>query len=334
MAATERLRAPGILDADEWLARSKAAVLAEIEGVLSLEAASAAQASLLSRALTELSARTTGGGIIACVHLPLLAHVAFGGRTKAAVPLAAATTIIEAAAILLDHALDGELAEPWAHQPEAAIMAAALGGGPIARRALARAPARPQRRLAVQDELDRGLLKIAAGQLQDLELRRQEEPPELDALIAAAAGKTGGRRRLQVRLGAVLAGAAPDRHPLVGFADALGTARQLASDLADLNGRRPSRDLTAETWTWPLAWHARQLAGVAQAQFAIRRHEAANDPDVAAAIAEEVRGGGALLRTTLEIRRHCMLARRCLAESSTSPVVAELLDRLVSVMEP
>jgi Polyprenyl synthetase len=334
MAARPTLAHIEALGADEWLAVSAAVVLAEAEDVARREAATPAQRSLLSRALRDTSSRVSAGGIIPCVHLPLIASVACGREAQAAVPLAVTATMIEAGANLLDNALDGELVEPWVEQPAMAMMAAVLHGGPLSRRALARAEAPPPRRLAVQEELDRCLLAIAAGQQRDLELGGREHPPTLDALLEAAAGKTGGRRGLEVRLAIVHAGYAPQGHPLIAFARAYGIARQLASDAADLTGTRPSRDLAARIWTWPLAWHAHRLTEAARTQFARRRVAAARDPALAAALTEEVRGTGSLLRTALEVRRWCVVARGRIDEISSAPSVVQLLDRLVGLMDP
>jgi len=329
MTGKDALPDPGELAAGEWLAVAAEAVAAATRDAIGRHAASEPQAALLRAGLSEAPAPGEHREVVSCMHLPLLAYCAAGGSAADALPLACATTMIEAGSYLLDHAVDGELTGAWEGRTAAAILAAVIHAGPLARRALSELP--QERLLAVHAELDRGLLATAAGQQLDVLLAASSGPPSLDDLIAAAAGKSGGRRACEVRLAGALAGVRLDA--LADFAIEYGIARQLASDLVDLTGRRASRDLASATWTWPLAWHARRLDGDRQDAFLAARRAAVADPAAATQLCDELRDAGTLLRTALEAQRHCERARRHLDEAGAPPAVTAVLARVLRSAE-
>ena len=329
MTGKDALPDPGELDAGEWLALAAEAVAAATRAAIERHATTPEQAALLLVGLSEAPAPGPHREVVSCMHLPLLAYCAAGGPAADALPLACATTMLEAGSYLLDHAVDGELGGVWEGRSGAAILAAVIHGGPLARRALSSLPR--ARLLAVHAELDRGLLATAAGQQLDVHLGRSSQAPSLDDLLAAAAGKSGGRRSCEVRIASALAGVRLDA--LASFAVEYGIARQLASDLVDLAGRRPSRDLASATWTWPLAWHARRLEGDRRDAFLAARRAAVGDPAVAAQLCDDLRDGGALLRTALEAQRHCERARRHLDDAGAPPAVTEVLARVLRSAE-
>ena len=329
MTGKEALPDPGELDAGEWLALAAEAVAAATRAAIERHAATPQQAALLLAGLSEAPAPGGHREVVSCMHLPLLAHCAAGGSAADALPLACATTMIEVGSYLLDHAVDGELTGAWEGRTGAAILAAVIHAGPLARRALSELP--QERLLAMHAELDRGLLVTAAGQQLDVRLGGSSSAPSLHDLLAAAAGKSGGRRACEVRMAGALAGVGLDA--LADFAIEYGIARQLASDLVDLTGRRASRDLASATWTWPLAWHARQLGGERQGAFLAARRAAVADRAVAARLCDDLRAGGALLRTALEAQRHCARARRHLDDAGAPPAVTEVLARVLRSAE-
>ncbi len=236
-----------------WAAQRKADVVGAAEAFVARHAVDAAQRTLLERALRSLRARRAEPLLTPSVHLPLLVFGAIAGDESPALPLAAATALLELGVDLLDHIADGELDPAWAEVPAALAQLAATGFlSAIPQLALAELDAPAETVALLQRSLAEGLFAIGAGQQRDL-ASTLGDAPALDEVERAAFGKTGERRALYARLAAQLAGAAPEVAD--GFARMgrrFGVALQWASDLADVASADGGRDLAAGTPTLPV----------------------------------------------------------------------------------
>ena len=187
-------------------------------------------------------------------RLPLLIHLALAGDpAPPAYDLAAAITLLEAGIYALDHAIDREIEGALAlFLPDVVL----LGGLCLVSHVPYQVIAASQDGVTAFDlmrMLADGLARVAAGQIQDVSLGLDgtAQPAETASAVAM---KTGERRALYAALAARQAGAAMAQvEECAAFGRALGIARQLRSDLVDLFGPQPSRDLASQTLTLPLA---------------------------------------------------------------------------------
>jgi hypothetical protein len=295
----------------DWAARRRGEVDVMATALVARHAVGDAQRGLLTRALESLRARRTEAPLTPSVHLPLLAFGAVTGDDSPALPLAAATALLELGVDLLDHVADGELDGAWAGLPRALPVLAAAGFlGPLPQLALADLDAAPETIAALQRTLSEGLVAIGAGQQQDLMLTGRGEA-DLDAVEAAARGKTGERRALYARMGARLAGApAADADALDAVGRHLGTALQWSSDVADLVRPEGSRDLAAGTPTLPVVlWLGLQPdPDAARARLRV----AARDERVRGELGPTIASGAVLRGCLLKIEAERARARRAL----------------------
>lgn len=292
---------------------------------------------LLATHLGEGRAQAAGGGLPA-VELPLLVHGALSGREEPALPLAGACTLVYLGADLLDNLADRELPERWRRRsPAEATLAGAALLAPLVQAALDRLDggAPPARIGRVRRAFTQGLLTMAAGQHDDLLLSGRALVTPAQARLVAER-KSGAEVRLFAEAAAALAtddGGAVER--LAAFGLALGTAGQIASDLADLCAGEGSHDLAEGKRTLPVACGLVRAEGTARRRLLAMLRAAREDPEARreAVAALAAAGGLAHGLVVVEIYR-----RRALREIQALPglrpgAVRELL-RLVEGVLP
>ena len=293
------------------------------------------QRELLAAILAEAFAPRRGG-IDSCAlasTLPLLIHAGLRGRDeRCAQALAAAVTLIEAGIYTLDHILDGEMDGALRAVPPRAVLLGAVD-------LISHVPQAVLAALDVSDsvvrrllaELYDGMARISAGQLADL------APGSLDgpAVRETIAMKTGARRALYAGLAARLAGADDAAWTAAtGFGRALGCARQISSDLVDLVGPQPSRDLAAGTVTLPIALHLDDVDDDARQELRALLARARTDETAHALVRTRLHAGGALRRAAAAAMAECVRAREHLVRLDAAEPAATLLRALVEQAAP
>ena len=178
-------------------------------------------------------AAETGG--FPAIHLPLLVHGALSGDDAPAVPLAGATALVFLGADICDDLADGDMPAHWAnHRPSAISLAATTLLAALPQRAIARLDAPPTTRDAMQAALAAGLLRMSAGQQDDLAMAGSANP-DPQAVETSVAGKSGAEMETFAALAALLAGATPAVvASCAALGRAIGTGGQIASDCHDL----------------------------------------------------------------------------------------------------
>jgi len=208
--------------------------------------------------------------VFPCADLPILVHAAITGNSAAAVPLAAACTLVYLGADLFDNLADEELPEEWAGcSPSQISLAAATMLAPLPQLALSgmgRATS-PETMLRVSQAVAQTLLTMGIGQHEDL-LFSSREGLTADACRRVAERKAGGELAGFARAAAVLAGAGAEvEDAYATFGSCWGTASQIASDLADVWDPAGSNDLLNGTRTLPIVHAMTVLEGAERLEF-------------------------------------------------------------------
>lgn len=249
----------------------------------------------------------------ACVYLPILAYGAVRADGNRAIPLAGATTLLNAGRHLLDDVVDGHIQPTgtYSHRGDALLLGVGfLSVLPLL--ALLELDTSLQCRVRLQRTLLGGLIRIHVGQQSDLALTESEAPSPAE-VEDSARGKTGETYAMYAALGAELAEAPPQRvSQLAAMGVALGTAFQLGSDCADVFADESSADLDAGTRTLPLALHLHRLTGSDRASFLTLLNEARENLDAQKEVRTQLRRNGAVRACGIVIEAYRRRAHRAL----------------------
>ncbi len=294
------------------------------EAFIAEQARSAGQRALLQEAFTQLRRQVASRGDLPFISLPLRVYAAITGRQEEAFPLAAATTLLFVGIDLLDDVADGDLPHLWKDRSPEAQLAAATFLSALPQLAIARLDAPAAVIVEMQRTLASGLLRMSAGQQQDLAAANGLEARSADVERSVEA-KSGEELALFARLAALLA-EAPDAvvSAYEAMGRAIGTAGQLASDCHDLFQARHSRDLANGTRTFPIARHLERLTPPQRQAFASRLDEARNGGEAARRVRRELIESGALRLASFVIESHCQRALRSLPQGSLEPAAGQL----------
>jgi len=232
------------------------------------------------------------------IHLPLLVYEGLCGTERPAVGLAVATTLLFLGLDLFDDVADGDwpAAAPDCSMAEVNLAAATLLCA-LPQLALAELDAPPPVLAAMQGTLARGLLRMAAGQQQDLASMGAIQVRSTD-VEAAVIAKSGEEAAVFARLAAQLA-QAPE-HLAATWEElgrSLGAGSQLASDCYELFSDPEARDLAHGARTLPVALHLERLEGEERAAFLALLERARQDEASRDAVRARLRSDGQL--------RHC-----------------------------
>jgi geranylgeranyl pyrophosphate synthase len=177
------------------------------------------------------------------------------------------------------------------------------------------------------------LARCHQGQALDLAVRIADvEVGDVPAVVAATTRlKTGALCRLAAELGAIAAGAAPDRRQAIAaFGEAMGIGLQMLDDLGALTSRarrgKGREDLRGGRPTWPWAWLAARPFAWARLS-AMGRAVAAGAGDVDALIdalaGESAARGRAEIRTALD-----GALERLVRSLGPHPIIAWISDEI------
>jgi len=291
------------------------------------------QAALLKKILASALERGADHGVCRmALQLPLLVHAGIrAAADESLYKLAAALTVLEAGIYTLDHIVDRELDGPLLELPQTLVL---LGSiclvSHLPTQVLLDLPCDPQLAGCLARMLADGLAQIGAGQLEDVATGAAGAAPS-EAIQLAVTLKSGDRRALFTSMAATLArGTPPQVAAYTEFGRALGIARQLRSDLVDLFGTRPSRDLASGTLTMPLALYFERCDETRSAQMKRLLASAPREPQaVQRQVREHLRDSGVLREVVRRIEQQCALALNRLEQAQPVQRAAELLRDLV-----
>jgi geranylgeranyl pyrophosphate synthase len=155
---------------------------------------------------------------------------------------------------------------------------------------LSRAPFAPRVELALRSAIDRAVLRCHYGQALDLSVRVTELPQGevRDVVYGVTRLKTGSLMELAAELGAIAAGAAPERLlALASLGRDIGVCLQMLDDLTGVTSERRRHkgreDLLAARPSWVWAWLAEDADRVAfqrlrgKAEAVMRGEQDANE---------------------------------------------------------
>jgi hypothetical protein len=316
----------------DWLDAAAAQVEHDVFAMIDRHANTQRQADLLQAILRgALAARGVDGGVCrVAMRLPLLVHAAMRGDIGAdAMTLASALTLLEAGIYTFDHILDREIEGPLAQLPPGQILlGAACLLSHLPNQVLLQIQGGAEAGVPLTGMLANGLAVIAAGQLEDMAAADEAMPTSV-AIQRAVEMKTGERRSLYATLAARLAGASDDRIVSLGqYGKELGTARQLRSDLQDLYGPQPSRDLASGTLTLPLVLFLEQADAAGRDAMRALLANPNDVPERQRTVCRLLREAGILRQVAIRLEQHCRSALAHLARARPDQRVTPLLREM------
>ena len=249
---------------------------------------------------------------ISAVQLPLLAHAAITGDERAALPVAAACTILHLGVDLFDSIVDHELPPPWhVRSPAEANLAATTFLSALPQLSLDHLQDQgtpPARLWTLAQLFASALLTMSAGQHEDLLFSNLENVP-LEDCLAMVERKSGSEIALLARTGAVLATEdSPTIEAYAAFGSCLGIAKQLINDVWGIWGEDASRDLLEGKRTFPIVYALSTLEGEQREQLqrllAVARESVEHHDEVRAMLEE----AGSVRYTALIVWLHQQLA--------------------------
>jgi hypothetical protein len=295
-----------------WLSNHAKCGEAEAFAAIDRFAPTPSQAGLLKTILqSTLDCGGMDGGVCRmALQLPILVHFGIRGTPDATVhQLAAALTLLEAGIYTLDHIMDMEVEGALAELPRGALLLGAVCLiSHLPNQVLLALPLDPAVTAALARQLADGLARIGAGQLEDIAASTLGITSS-DAVEHAVIMKTGERRALFTTMAATLAGGTPAQvEAYADFGRALGIARQLRSDLVDLFGQQPSRDLASRVLTLPLVLYLERedRGGVEDMQRLLDC--AGQQQDVQRQVCDRLRDSGIMRQVLIRIEHQCRTA--------------------------
>lgn len=253
-------------------------------------------------------------------------------------PLAVATSLLFLGVDVIDDLADGDRPPHWGTRTPAEVnLAGATLLAALTQLAVAELDAPDAVRAAMQRTLAEGLLRMGAGQGDDLAHTGRDEV-RAEAVEASVEGKSGEEVATFAALAARYAGATEDVvETCAELGRALGTGAQIASDCHELFTEPDCRDLAHGSRTLPVALHLERLSGDERRAFLALLDRARGSAEARAAIRERLRAAGELRRCAFLVEIHCQrglraLERLPLAEPARSAVRTML--RSISFFDP
>jgi geranylgeranyl pyrophosphate synthase len=327
------LQVPTASASADWAARQGAKVLDCAASLVRRYARSPDQCDLLNSALLDLRATLSRHELFGPVHLPLAIYRGLGGDEEAAMPLAAAMSLLSLGVHLHDDVADNGLAAHWAgYRLSEVNLAATTLCAALPQCVIADLDVPPARRAAIQRTVANALLGMASGQQRDLALAGS---PHIDAAEAEAiaVAKTGEELVLCIVPAAQLFGATPQVVELYeGLAKALGTGGGLASDCYDLFTSPRSQDLANGVRTLPIALHLDTLADAEREGFLTLLDQARRDEDAQTVVRQRLVASGALRHCAVIIEIERQRALQLLAEAAPLEPARSLLQAKIDEM--
>ncbi|MBI5630153.1 MAG: polyprenyl synthetase family protein [Elusimicrobia bacterium] len=305
-------------------------VFALAKRFIAARAQSQAQKELLSAMLRRLERQSADPESLPFIVMPRLVVGAVRGLEEEASGLCLATTLLYAGIDLLDDLADGDISAAWrGFRPQELQLAAATFLSSLPQLALSDIKAPPAVLAGMHKALAQGLLRMSAGQQEDLSTAGSSHPDSA-AVELSVSGKSGEELALFSRLGALMAQApesAVDLYEDMGRS--LGTAIQLASDCHDLFQARRSRDLANGTRTYPIAKHLERLPRAERGKFLRVLELAKTSSSAAKRVRRELIQDGTLRLCAIVVEIHCQKAVSCLERAQPKLPAAAGLKRLI-----
>jgi geranylgeranyl pyrophosphate synthase len=318
-----------------WWERRRTDVCRRALSLVARAAASPGQLDLLEAVLASLRHDERGERFRSpVVLLPMLVHAGVRGDDERAVPLAAAATLLEAGIHLLDDLADVEVPAGWRGYDLGQLTLAATGViAVLPHLALLELDAPPSVLVMLEQTLAEGLMRVGAGQQQDLRLtgRASASASEIQAVLVA---KSGERPATYAAMAARLAGAAPGTvEAYAALGRALGTAAALAADCRELFTGDAS-DLARGAASLPVALYAERLDGERRARFEQSLRQARHEPAAREEVRRAIRATSVPRHCALLVETYCQRALRALAAAGPLDPWRDGLRTLVAECSP
>jgi len=306
------------------------AVFNRVSDLVASLAVAEPQRGLLRTALTGLKLQAQEDEFLIFARVPLLVYAGCGGEAMAAVPLAAATTLLFLGIDILDDLADGDLPGHWqGYRPSEINLTATTLLAALPQLIIAELDAPASRLAAMQRTLALGLLRMSAGQQRDLALAGSSmvSPREVEDLVAA---KSGAEVAMFATLAAQFAGAGLEAvNAYAEFGRTLGTGAQLASDCHDLFQAPHSKDLANGTRTLPIALFLKRLSGEERTSFLTLLEQARVDVAAQEAVRGRLRPSGVVRHCAFMVELYCQRGLRALEQAAPREPAATGLKALV-----
>jgi len=273
----------------------------------------------VARLRAEITADAERASMCLFVHLPVLVYAGLRGEERPAIPLASATTLLFAGLDLFDDVADGD----WPGSAAATLLCAfpQLMVGELA--------APPQLIAAIGSTLARGLLRMSAGQQQDLSAQGADEVRSCE-IEATAIAKSGEEAALFACMAAQLAEAPEEiagKYEELGRS--IGAGAQLASDCHELFEDPAARDLVHGARTLPIVLHLERLLGAERTAFLALLDDARTEAAAREEVRLRLRSGGSLRRCAFIVETYRQRALRLCREAAPLEPARGCLEALI-----
>ena len=201
------------------------------------------------------------------VQVPMLVYEALQDDRHGAISVGLSALTYAIGVNLLDDVMDGDHSRYGAEigTKDGLLLGVTLVAG-LAPIALRQHPASESARGAALDAMLEGSMMIAEGQQLEFELKRRvTEARARQAAELKTGHGVGALRKMAALLGGATKSRELDAWYAIGFH--LGTARQIASDIGDLQNPEHSRDLAAGLISLPIAMYLENCRGMDRSRF-------------------------------------------------------------------
>lgn len=308
----------------------KSQVFTQTEVFLKTHCVSPQQYQLLNLALHGLETGTQEEEVLPFIFVPRLICAGLTDDKEKSLPLSVATTLLFLGIDILDDIADGDLPDYWqGHSISEINLAAATLLASLPQIALSELEVSETCRDAMQRILAQGLLRMSAGQQQDLVMNGQRNVSSQD-IESSVAAKSGEEVAIFAALAAQFSGAAP--HLITLYANmgkAMGTAGQLASDCHDLFQAAHSKDLANGTRTFPIALYLEKKTPEEKTIFLNLLARAKKGDAVIETIRDCLHRSGILRLCAFVVEVYCQRALTLLKKASPGGVAAADWAKLI-----
>lgn len=297
---------------------TRAEVMTALAAFLDHHAQSPEQRALFHHALHDLQHQCDDhNALLLCLDLPLALLHSLHTGTLPLQPLLVVTTLLYLGIDLLDDLADGDLQEHWLDIAPAQIqLTATTLVSTLPHLAIAELPVSDLHRVALHHTIAEGLLRMSAGQQQDLAMAGCADS-NADAVEASVVAKSGAEGAMFARLAALYADAdARTVESCAAYGQAIGTAGQLASDCYDLFQAPVSRDLANGTRTWPIAAYLEHVSPPLREACVSLLRRAQDDHSCHQEIRDRLHSWAAVRRCAFLVELYCHRARQTLGDLS------------------
>ncbi len=307
--------------------------LEDIRSFLQCKIPDGAWRSLLQGRLEKTEAMLREGYWIPCLDLPRLIASGLDKDHRDPRLLAMVSAFIYLGADLLDDLHDRDL-DPSSRDVSSAditLLAATLLTV-FPGLAIAELETDAATKLRLHEAVSRSLLKMAAGQQQDIALTRKEDV-SLEGIKQSIEAKSGEELALSSLLAARWAKVSSSQEGLYeDFGRSLGTALQIVSDVHDLMESPLSKDLQRGALSLPVAFCLGKLQGDRRAAFEELLRTAGRDPEKLEFLRSLLVDAGSLDYAALVVEDLCQRSLDLLGSLELTPSVKTYLrDKIRSV---